>query len=162
MLLHGNFNSLYTIASLTRLCMYIHCLSIIILLRDMLKNGNDNTYSVCSLQIPRERVIDTVELFHLSKQRYVSLKFLAWHFLSQYNVFIIYYMCGIYILFCTICLYSQVYGGLLCSCQQFFLFLCRMQSSQAHFILLLYCISRYQWERHTFDQSPYVTLCVRK
>lgn len=33
-------------------------------------------------QVPDDQVVDTVELFHLPKQRYISLKFLAWFYLS--------------------------------------------------------------------------------
>ena len=35
------------------------------------------------VQVPDDQVLDTVELFHLPKQRYVSLKFLAWFYLSE-------------------------------------------------------------------------------
>lgn len=33
--------------------------------------------------MPDEQVVDTVSLFHLPKQRYISLKFLAWFYLSR-------------------------------------------------------------------------------
>ena len=35
------------------------------------------------VQVPDDQVLDTVELFHLPKQRYVSLKFLALFYLSE-------------------------------------------------------------------------------
>ena len=40
-----------------------------------------HAFHVHVLQVPSEQVLDTVELFHLPNQRYISLKFLAWFYL---------------------------------------------------------------------------------
>lgn len=41
---------------------------------------------VFAVKVPPSQVLDTVELFRLPNQRYVSLRFLAWFFLSKLSI----------------------------------------------------------------------------